>query len=227
MIGPDGDEDVEEEPKKKKKGGLLILLLSLALIIGGATIGVLSFMPKPNQADAPRDMDGNIVVPDDPRALSSEFLEAADMRVDDGGKGFKIPAVQLNVPLGSVNAVDGEMNPPNYSSSFVIRNMGVPLTDAQNGTVYMVAHATARGRSPGNYIQKDSEVLLKPGDFIEANNRVYSYVRHVIVNKNVIADVPDLWDASIPGRLVFITCQVRPTGGIAVNNIVIIAELVS
>lgn len=217
-----------EQPEKKKKrlGGILIIILSVLLIGGGITVGVMQFMRPASQAGALVDIDGNVVVPDDPSATSPAFMEQAQMVVDDGGNGFVVPSLNVDVPIGSINEVNGVMNPPNFTSVFWIRNRGVSIDNAAQGTVYMVAHAVYGGKAPGNLLQQNQQVSLNPGDIIKVNDKVYKYVETQIIPKTEIGDHDDLWTDD-PGRLILVTCQVRAEGGIAVNNMVIIAQLQS
>ncbi|MDR2931035.1 MAG: class F sortase [Propionibacteriaceae bacterium] len=215
-----------EEEKKKRRGGILVILLSVLLIAGGVTFGVMSFLPSGTAAGQIRDMEGRIIVPDDPSATSSAFMEEAKMVENDGGEGFVVPVINLNVPVGSVNEVNGVMNPPSFTSVFWIRNRGVSLADAAQGTVYMVTHAIAGGSAPGNFLQTDGHVALNPGDVIMVNDKEYRFESAQSIPKTEIADHAELWTDD-PGRLILITCVVRPEGGIAINNLVIIAKLVS
>ncbi|MDR2973981.1 MAG: hypothetical protein LBV00_04605 [Propionibacteriaceae bacterium] len=222
----------EDENKKKRKVlPVFLSILSVLLVAGGITFGAMSLWPghTPAGATALIDMQGNVVVPDEPAATSSAFMEQAQMVTDDGGEGFVVPSLNLDVPLGSINEVEGVMNPPNFTSAFVIRNRGASLDNADQGTVYIVTHAIYQGHAPGNYLQADGQVSLKPGDIIKADGKEYSFVEAQIIAKEGqggLADHAELWTDD-PGRLIIVTCVVRPEGGIAVNNLVIIAQLVA
>ncbi len=228
MSYQDPTTDVEQKPEetKKKRGGLLLIIVSVLLIAGGVTFGVWSLWPS-NQGNQLVDMDGRVVVPDDPSATSPEFMEAADMVEDDGGDGFVVPALNLDVPLGSVNEVNGVMNPANFTNVFTIRNRGVgSLEGADQGTLYMVTHAIYGGNAPGNILQNGGQAALAPGDIIKADQRQYKFESAEVINKKEIDKHAELWTDD-PGRLVLITCVVRPEGGIADDNLVIIASLVA
>jgi len=220
-----------ESKKRKKKGGSAIaILLSVLLICGGVAIGFYAYLTKIPRHAGPGsifDLQGNVVIPDDPSATSSAFLEAAEMVIDDGGKGFNIPAVQLNVPLGSINDVNGVMNPPNFTSAFWIRNRGVSLANAEQGTVYIVTHATRFGLAPGNYLQAREATTLTPGDIININDRVYSFESAEIIAQSKIGEYDYLWDESIPNRALIITCLLRNDNAAPTDNLVIIGKLVS
>ena len=223
---------VEPEPEKEKKrrGGIFLILLSVLLIGGGVYLGVRSMVVPPvptpsNGAPTLKDMKGNLVVPDDPSATSPEFMEKAQMVVDTGGDGFQIPILDINVPLGAVNAVNGVMNPPNFQNAFWVRNMGVSLDNAGSGTVYVVAHSTRYGVAPGNLVQKAEQVLLKPGDPIKVDNRTYRFVSSMTMPQGELGSYTDLWDETKPNRLVFVTCLLRNDGAAPTDNLVLIGEL--
>ena len=214
-----GEDQQPPEKKKRKTRGILLILLSVVLVCAGVTIGIVSFLPGTKAGDL-TDMEGNVVVPDDPSATSSAFLQAADMVTDDGGDGFVIPSVNLHVPLGSVNEVDGVMNPPNFTSAFWIRNRGVSLDAADQGTVYIVAHTARAGKAPGNYVQSNGQILVKNGDFIMANQRTYTVTDTFTVPQDQIGGREELW-ANTPGMLVFVTCATTTV------NLVIVGQLQS
>ncbi len=218
-------ESTDQPPaeEKKKRGGLVLILLSVLLIAGGIGFAVWSFLPG-SDPNALRDMNGQIVTPDDPSATSPEFMEQAQMVEDDGGDGFVVPAVNLDVPLGSVNEVNGVMNPAGYTSVFTIRNRGAgSVENAAQGTVYMVTHAVYDGTAPGNALQSGGQVALSPGDIIKADNKEYRFESAEVIDKNEIGDHADLW-TNDPGRLIVITCVVD---GAPNANLVMIARLAS
>jgi hypothetical protein len=220
----EGFVSLEEEPKKKKKKlvPFLVGLLSVGLIGGGITLGVMSM----GGGSTLTDMDGRIVAPDEPDSTTKEFLEEAQMIVDEGGLGFEIPVAGLNVPLGSINPVKGVMNPPNFTSAFWIREVGVSPANAEKGTVVIVTHSLrAPGKAPGNFYQKDGNTFLSPGDFIKVNGRVYAFTESMIIPKVDIGAKADIWEKT-PGKLVVITCLQPKGGGATVNNLVLIGELV-
>ena len=228
-VTPDAPEVGEQpEEEKKKKRRVLPLLLAIVLIcggLGGIGYGVYAFWPK----SAPTgivDMEGNIVVPDDPDATSSAFLEAADMVTDIGGEGFIIASVGLNVPLGSVNDVYGVMDPPNFTSAFLIRNRGVGLDNASQGTVYIIAHSTRFGTAPGNLLQSNEHSLVKEGDMIQVNGLNYRVTGWQTSPQDQLGNVQELW-ANTPGMLVFITCVLRNDREAPTDNLIITGQLVS
>ena len=201
------------------------LLLAILLICGGIGVGVYTMWPKATAGDLV-DLEGNIVVPDDADATSPAFLEAADMVEDDGGDGFSIPSVGLHVPLGSINEVDGVMNPPNFTSAFWIRNRGVSVDNADQGTVYIVAHSIQGGRAPGNYLQDHEQILVKAGDYVKVNDKTYAITDVQLILKTEIGSHEELW-ANTPGMLVFVTCLQRNDHAASTNNLVVVGQLIS
>lgn len=191
-----------------------------AALIGVTTAGLLgAFGPQ-----VPEDMNG--------RPVSYE-LDAAPRpeasAVPDGEGSFVVSSVGLDVPLGALNAVDGVVTPPGFTSAYLIRDAGVTPDRAGLGTVFVVMHSLRGGATgPGNYlIDVDSErSALSTGASISVDGQEYAVTTSARVSKNDLAANSDLWVNS-PGRLVVITCLQRPGGGASVDNIVIEAQLVS
>jgi len=217
----------EKPPRRGSLAGILLIVLAVALIGGGATVAYI-YWPRPAQPGQLVDLNGRVVQPEDPEATSSAFQDEANMVEDDGGAGFQVPAIKLDVPLGSINAVDDKMNPANFTAVFWVRNVGVGLDNANQGTVYMVTHAVQGGKAPGNVLQNKGKPTLKPGDLIKTNDRTYQFEDWKIVDKNELGAEwhPELWTPD-PNRLIIITCLLNPAGGLAVDNMILIAKLVS
>jgi len=225
---PGFDEQPEEQPKeKKKRKGLLLLLLAILLAVAGVFGLIYSFPsvwvqinPPP---DAKRDMQGNIVIPD-PDAVVED-----PSAVEDSGMRFKAPSVNLDVPLGQAKEIKGKIAPPGFKSVYWISNLGVPLKDAEKGTVYTAAHSLRNGGwAPGNaLIDIDSQqAKVFPGDKLYVDNREYSITETRIIPKPEVANVGDLWDQKVPRRLLVFTCLQNPQNTPSTNNVVIIATLV-
>ncbi|MCL1923811.1 MAG: hypothetical protein FWG15_08175 [Propionibacteriaceae bacterium] len=226
----DGDSEEndtdDEEPKKKKRViPFVVGALSVCLFAGGVVLGINSLKPGEQVLT---DLAGNRVQLEDPSALDPEAIAEADMVENEGGKGFSIPVAGLNVNLGSINPVKGSMNPPNFTSAFWIRKRGVSPQEADKGTVVIVTHSLrAPGKAPGNYYQKDGEVILNPGDFIEVNDRVYSFVKSEVILKEELGKRNDVWSKE-PGKLIVITCYQNKGGsGKTTHNVVLFGELVT
>ena len=172
------------------------------------------------------DMDGNKVVPDDPSLLDPSFIQKADAN-EDVGVRFKIPSVNLNVPLGEVNQVDGLINPPGFKSVFRVKNMGATLGQAARGTVYVVAHSLHPGRAPGNYVIDidKANIIVGDGSEVDVGDRTYSVTLSMIIKKSELSAQTKLW-ANTPGMLVFIT-DLQYKDAASNNNVVIVGQLVS
>ena len=220
----------QPEEEKKNKRGLFPLLLAILLVVAGVGIGVYTLWPhtspvNPSDPNRLPDLVGNIIVPDDPSATDPVYLQRADMVVNDGGDGFVVPSLDIHIKIGLINSVDGLMNPPNFTSVFLIRNQSAgSLERAAEGTIFMVTHAVYGGRAPGNLLQSRQQTLLKPGDEILVNGLRYLFTEARIIPKTELGSHADIWDNE-PGRLIIVTCQVRAEGGIAINNMVLIAHL--
>jgi len=216
---------------------VLLLVLAIALVAGGAVYGVSAWRSTaPSDPNAVQyvDMAGNQVIPDDPAVQDPSYVQSADPQ-DYNGLHFKIPLVGLDVPLREANVVDNVINPPGYTSVYLMRNLGVPLTDAATGTVYVAAHSLrAPGRAPGNFVIDPAAgvIVVQTGAEIDVGDRVYSVVSSRVVSKPDLGAQADLW-TSTPGMLVFITCLQSTSeagyqaDGHAKDNAVIVGQLVS
>jgi len=224
-------------PKTKRKlraSDILLLVLAVLLIGGGATYGVMTIV-KTSTEGTLTDIVGNHVIPDDPSMLDPETVAQMDA-TPDTGQHFIIDSVGLDVPLGEVNEVDGVMNPPGFTSAYLVRNRGVSLANATKGTVYVVAHSLrAPGVAPGNFVINvaTSTITVKVGDTIQVGDRNYKMTSSETVDKKLLGDDSKLW-ANTPGMLVFITClqyndpsKYVNTAGHSPTNAVIIGQLVS
>lgn len=167
----------------------------------------------------PVDLRGNRVRADDvaPPAASSSAVPAV------GDDRFVARSVGLSVPLGALNAVDGVIEPPGFTSAYWVRNEGVAPADSRRGTVFVVMHSLRDGAvGPGNYLidvdRQRSRVAL--GAKIQVGGVAYKVTGSQKIDKPDIAHASAIW-ADTPGRLVVITCLQRPGGGPSLQNIVI------
>jgi len=219
-------EELPEEPKeeKKKRKGLFLLLLAIVLAIAGVGGFLWSAWPQINPPpNAMRDLHNNVVIPD------QDAIVPDDTAVEDTGGRFKAPTVKLDVPIGQAKEIDGKIAPPGFKSVYWISNLGVPLKDAEKGTVYMAAHSLRNGGwAPGNaLIDIDTQqAKINPGDPLLVDNRTYSVTETRIIPKPEISSVGDLWDQQVPRRLLVFTCLQNPQNTPSTNNVVIIATLV-
>jgi len=225
------DEAPEPVKRKRRWSTILLLLLSVLLVIGGLSYLGYTWYKNTHEITY-TDLDGNKVVPDDNSAKDPAWIQKAEAKEEVAGLRFKIPSVNLNVPLGEVNQVDGLINPPGFKSVYRVKNMGVTLDQAAKGTVYAVTHSLrAPGKAPGNYvIDIDTASIIVQNDAeIDVGDVKYTVVSSFIVNKNDLAAQANLW-ANTPGMLVFITClQFKSSAGYvdghSPDNVVIIGQL--
>ena len=218
--------------RKRRLSDILLLVLAILLIAGGIGYGVWTTMQTAGQVQM-KDINGLRVQPDVP--ISEEELGQMDAKADTGLK-FSIPAVNMNVPLGQINEVNNVINPPGFSSVYLIRNLGVSLDKADKGTVYAAAHSLRPpGMAPGNFVinTTSASIIVPVGSTINVGDRKYVMTASEIVDKNALGADEKLW-ANTPGMLVFITClqyndssKYVNTGGHSPTNAVIIGKLVS
>ena len=140
--------------------------------------------------------------------------------------GFWVPSVGLSAPVSKVSVVNGVINPPGFRRVYEIRNLGMPLEKAGEGTVYVATHAVRSGLAPGNaLIRQDYEgASVKKGDLISLRGVRYRVSDSFVVPKKKLPKTRKVWEV-IPGRLVVITCLQRPVRGRALKNSVIFADL--
>ena len=207
--------------RPRRPVALVAALVALVLVAAGAVLVVRSLNAS---RDAPRDMAGNPVrfAPGNTPAPST--IDQMQVRDADSGR-LQVPSVGLDVPLGSMLAVDNVVNPPGFTQAYWVRNVGVAPADATSGTVYVVSHSVSRGRAPGNYllnVDKGSSAV-NPGDLIDVDGHDYIAQSWRAVGKTQLPAAQALWDA-VPGRLVLITCLEQPDGS-SPDNLVVVAQL--
>ncbi|MDK9610545.1 class F sortase [Propionibacterium freudenreichii] len=210
---------------RRRPGGraviLVIALIALVLVVAGTALVVHSLSTS---RDAPRDMAGNPVQFEPGNSPAPSTIERMQVQDTDSGR-LRVPSVGLDVPLGSMLAVDNVINPPSFTQAYWVRNVGVAPADASSGTVFVVSHSVSRGRAPGNYllnVDKGSSAV-NPGDLIDVDGHDYIAQSWRAVGKTQLPAAQDLWDA-VPGRLVLITCLEQPDGS-SPDNLVVVAQL--
>lgn len=120
-----------------------------------------------------KDMRGN------PVRLSGKPLTSDQMRrmsVKPADKRFIVASVGLNVPLLTLNEVDGLITPLGFTSAYQIRNFGDSLSEASHGTVFVVMHSIrGGGTGPANYLidVTTGESALRVGATIQVGNLTY------------------------------------------------------
>jgi hypothetical protein len=187
-------------------------LITLVITVGGIV----------RYYSGPVDLHGNRVQADD--AVPPMSKSSAVPAIDDDR--FVVESVGLDVPLGALNAVDGVIEPPGFTSAYWVRNEGVSPADGKNGTVFVVMHSLRNGATgPGNYLidvdGRTSKVGI--GAKITVDDATYTVTGTQTIDKPDVAHASSIW-ADKPGRLVVITCLQRPEGGLSQQNVVIEAE---
>lgn len=162
-----------------------------------------------------------------PTPVAATALPAAGA-VDDIGERFRIPSIGLDVPVGTVSEVDGQITPPGFSAVYLVSNRGVALSEAETGTVYVVAHSRpGAAEAPGDaLIDLDrAAATVDRGALVEIGDRRYEVSESTIVSEVDLPASDSLWDA-VPGRLVIVTSLQNADGTPAVDNLVLVAQLV-
>jgi hypothetical protein len=190
----------------------LIVGVATALALTGSIVGYVATQ------SGPVDLQGNRVQAEDLPAAA-----APASAVPDAGGQFVVKSVGLDVPLGALNAVDGTVEPPGFTSAYRIRNEGVPTEDAAKGTVFVVMHSLRNGGvAPGNALIDVEHQTAKVGrgTKIRVDGVTYAVTGSQAIEKADLSKSSTIW-ADTPNRLVVITCLQRPQGGPSVDNLVI------
>jgi len=191
-----------------------------AAAVAAIVIGILGATGSFNRADLPKDLRGN-PVQYDPDATPNPKASA----VASGHGRFVASSVNLNVPLGSLDAVDGVVTPPGFTSAYLIRNYGVTPDRAGSGAVYVVMHSLRDGAvGPGNALidVQAKRAKISKGATITVDDVPYMVTGAESVSKSKLP-TSSIWTAG-RNELVVITCLQRPEGGPSVDNIVITAK---
>jgi hypothetical protein len=194
--------------------------LALAAVIAGG-IGFIAALQAPKSTLV--DMQGNTVEYDPGEAAVPSASATPDI-----GTRFTVNSVGLDVPLGSLSAVDGQVTPPGFTSAYLIDNVGVRPEASSEGTVFVVMHSLRDGAvGPGNFLidVDDGTTTVNTGSIVTVGGVNYSVSSSQAILKPSLAATDDIW-ISVPGRLVIITCLQRPTGGPSESNMVIFANRV-
>jgi hypothetical protein len=193
------------------------------LAAGAVTIVAIAFgtIYWASTLQGPVDMRGNRVVADDIPTSAPSASATPDI-----GSKFVVESVGLDVPLGAINIADGEVNPPGFTSAYWIRDQGVSIDHAADGTVFVVMHSLRGGGiGPGNYLidVENRTAQVELGANIDVDGVTYEVTGSYALDKAELAYSSTVW-ANTPGRLVVITCLQRPDGGPSIDNLVIEAR---
>jgi hypothetical protein len=202
---------------------VLIVFAGVAALFIAFGVGLSSPWGGHRESSA-EDMHGNPVQLD-PGATPEP---SASARADDGGR-LVVDSVGLDVPLGSLSEVNGSVVPPGFRSAYWVRNIGVPVRDAESGTIYVVMHALRNGGTgPGNYLTdiENQRSRVANGAVVVVDGVKFTVTGSQLILKNKIAQSAAVWK-STPGRLVLITCLEHPDGSPSTDNLVVTARLAS
>lgn len=172
------------------------------------------------------DLNGNAVAPDAEDGELSPWQREQQQAESSGHGRFRVPAVDLDVPLGALSEVDGVVTPPGFASVYWVRNRGAAPSASEDGTTFVVTHSLRGGAvGPGNYlIDVDAgRSALPTGTEVIVDDQHYRVSGSHAVRKDSLAAATDVW-ADVPGRLVIITCLQVPAGTPSTENIVIFAR---
>jgi hypothetical protein len=186
----------------------MIVISAIALIPHGS--------PE-NAAPVTSDLAGNAVQFDGP-------LPNPSASATPSGTGrFQSPSVGLDVPLGSLDVVDDEIEPPGFTSAYWVRNLGVAPAESSTGTVFIAMHSLRNGgEAPGNALIDvgSGSARISTGATIVVDDVDYRVTGTETVDKTKISHDQSIW-ANTPGRLVVITCLQRPDGAPSTENMVV------
>ena len=131
-------------------------------------------------------------------------------QMSNTGSRVVIPSLSADFALGSLEE-HGVINPTNYTSVFWIKNRGVDVPHASEGTVYLATHAldfTTNGLSPGNVLYSSTmkRPQLNKGDTMIVDGVAFRFTEFRSVSKKAIPQDRDIWDARKENRLVLLTC---------------------
>jgi len=216
---------VSESPSPPRRG-LRRRLLTPLLAVAAVGLMVTGAALVNSEPDAPTDLAGNAVTYETDATPPPKVTEKMDA-VEDAGDRFAVPSVDLDVHLGALTMTDGTITPPGFTSAYLVRNLGVSLEDAAEGTVFVVMHSLRGGGvGPGNYLidVENETAAVDPGATVTVGDRSYTVTGDLAITKTGIQDSASVWQ-SVPGKLVIITCLQRPEGGPSQENIVITATL--
>lgn len=210
-------------PRRRRRDWLLIVAATTAAGVGVALLVIAATGVGSGSTSETSEVAGL-----DPGTLPPPATIQAMHSVSDVGLRFVARSAGLDVPLGELTMVDGNITPPGITSAYMIRNLGVPLSEATTGTVFVVMHSCRNAcHAPGDWLTNRAAGTpsLADGDLITVGELTYRVTGWRKYPKASIGTQSDVW-APKPGRLVVITCLELPTGEEPVDNLVINAQLV-
>ncbi|MCU1527948.1 MAG: hypothetical protein JWP75_1711 [Frondihabitans sp.] len=198
---------------------VVLAIASAAVVVGG--VGPTASLVGHSGHRTALDMRGQSVALD-PGVTP---VPAASAQADIGTR-LQVPSVELDVPLGALTAVDGQITPPGFTSAYWIRNMGVPVADSSRGTVFVVMHSLRNGGiGPGNYLTDvaTQTARVRDGAIVRIAGVTFTVTGSDLISKSTIATDSTVWSAT-PNRLLLITCLEHPDGSLSTENLVVTAK---
>ncbi|WP_051142770.1 class F sortase [Gryllotalpicola ginsengisoli] len=196
------------------------LLVALALVVTGVA-GVI----RTQHDHTLKDLAGNTVTFDPGTIPAPEQQHKMSPTPAQPGDRLIVSAVGLDVPLGSLSAVDNEIEPPTFTSAYWIRNLGTTPSTPAAGTVFIAMHSLRNGGiGPGNYLYDTAtgHARVKPGQTATVNGINYTITGTTTIAKPLISADTGIW-ANTPNRLVMITCLELPNGAPSQDNFIVTA----
>ncbi|KYH43415.1 class F sortase [Branchiibius sp. NY16-3462-2] len=211
---------------RRHRGAVTLALLAVvvgALAVAGFSLRQYVAAPEPTHSGL-TDMNGAIVVPDDPPDVQGAQVRST-------GKRFVAPDQGLDVPLDSMDVTGGVINPPSFATAFLIRQYGQP-DDPASGLSVVTMHAVYGGRSPGNYLfsmaPDDSHAVIRAGDPVLVAGVGYTVTSTMVIDKVAATDSQRMWGRwkERGNELMIITCLQRAGQGSvhAADNLVVFAR---
>lgn len=200
---------------------LVVALVGLALI-GVATARWIS---SNRSAEATPAAAGSVVLD---RIPSPEQLQRMHVVKADDRTRLRIRSVGLDVPVGVLSSVDGEITPPTVDSAYLVRDYGGTLDEADRKPLLVVMHSVhGAGFGPGNALidVAGQRSAVEPGTSIVLGDRRYRVTSSAVVAKADLPHRSEVWQAPA-GELVIITCMITPQRDQSSDNLVVIARRV-
>lgn len=208
--------------RRRRAGAFWPVVLAVgALAIATGVVGVVNSLPA--GGGEMHDLRGRSVTLDPGEA---PIPAAESQATADTGERLVVPSVGLDVPVGALNAVAGQITPPGFTSAYWVRNLGVPVSASSEGTVFVVMHSLRGGAvGPGNYLTDVVHQRSKVADgaAVTIAGSRFTVTGSTLVSKSQIASAADVW-ADTPNRLLLITCLENADGSPSTENLVITAH---
>ncbi|MDQ0647268.1 hypothetical protein QFZ53_001464 [Microbacterium natoriense] len=197
-------------------------ITSTMMVIGGVAVllgaAVLSWSVVATP-DGPRDLNGNLVLFDEDPPPPADLQPTAD------GLRLRVPQVELEVGVGEMHSVGGQVTPPDFTNAYIVRDLG---GSGPGDSVYIAMHSLRGGGvAPGNSLfDADSQqALVAVGSAIYLDGVEYRITQtRNVLKKELPSD--GIWDQPA-GTLTLITCLQEIDGRASTMNFVVTASLVA